>query len=112
MIFKILRRSEWDEARLSGAFFGSPDDKRDGFIHFSAAHQLRATAEKHFAGEAGLILLGVDPDALGDALKWEVSRGGDKFPHLYAELPLNAVASITEIRRDALGRPIFPPQIP
>jgi uncharacterized protein (DUF952 family) len=111
MIFKVVRRQEWIEAKASGAFSGSPDDARDGFIHFSAAHQLGATLEKHFAGEDGLLLVACDPGALGDALKWEVSRGGDKFPHLYGELALNAVTSVIEIRRDASGRPILPPQI-
>ena len=112
MIYKILRRREWDEARASLVFAGSADDKRDGFIHFSAAHQLRSTCEKHFAGENDLVLLSVDPDALGEALKWEVSRGGDKFPHLYAVLPLSLAEGVVEIRRDAAGKPIFPPEIP
>jgi uncharacterized protein (DUF952 family) len=112
MIFKIVRGKEWDEAKASGVFKGSPDDERDGFIHFSAAHQVRGTLEKHFAGEDGLLLIACDPGAFGDALKWEVSRGGDKFPHLYGELPLNLVTSVSEIRRDASGRPILPPQIP
>ncbi len=107
MIFKIVRRKEWDAAVESGVLKGSPDDVRDGFIHFSAAHQLRATLEKHFLGEDGLLLLGCDPDALGANLKWEVSRGGDKFPHLYAELSLSLVALISEIRREASGKPIF-----
>ena len=112
MIFKIVRRQEWAEAEKSGAFKGSLDDKRDGFIHFSAAHQLRGTLEKHFAHEDGLLLVACDPSVLGQSLKWEVSRGGDKFPHLYGDLPLTLVGSITEIRRDASGRPILPPQIP
>ncbi len=112
MIFKIVRRKEWEEAERSGVFRGSPDDLRDGFIHFSVAHQLRATAEKHFKNEDGLLLVACDPDALGEVLRWEVSRGGDKFPHLHAELPLRLVKSVSEIRRDASGRPLFPPGIP
>src|SRR5215472_7164952 len=112
MIFKIVRRQEWEEAETSGAFRGSPDDKRDGFIHFSAAHQLRGTLEKHFAGEDGLLIVACDPGALGQSLKWEVSRGGEKFPHLYGELALKLVGSVSEIHRDASGRPILPPEIP
>ncbi len=112
MIFKIVRRKEWDEATKAGVFSGSPDDLRDGFIHFSAAHQLRATCDKHFAAEEGLLLVAVEPAALGEALRWDISRGSDKFPHLYAELPLSFVQSVIEIGRDAMGRPIFPPGIP
>ena len=110
MIYKIMRKKEWDEAKASGVFKGSPDDLRDGFIHFSAAHQVRATFDKHFAGETDLLLVSVDPASLGDQLRWEVSRGGAKFPHLYGELPLRAATSVIEIRRDAW--PILPPEIP
>ena len=104
LIYKILRPSEWDAAKATGVFIGSPDDERDGFIHFSTAEQLRATAEKHFAGESPLILLAVDAVTLGEALRWEISRGGQKFPHLYAELPLSLVTSRREIHRGADGQ--------
>ena len=112
LIYKILRPSEWDAAKATGVFTGSPDDARDGFIHFSTAEQLRATAEKHFAGETPLILLAIEPASLGEALRWEVSRGGQKFPHLYAELPLSLVKSRREIHRGVDGLCIFPPDIP
>ncbi|HYM18129.1 MAG TPA: DUF952 domain-containing protein [Micropepsaceae bacterium] len=112
MIYKIMRKKEWDETQVSGVFKGSPDDLRDGFIHFSAAHQVRATVEKHFAGEEDLLLIAIDPASLADKLRWEVSRGGDKFPHLYGELPLNLATVLIEIRRDASGEPILPLEIP
>jgi uncharacterized protein (DUF952 family) len=85
-IYKILRPEEWAELERSGETSGAPVDVADGFIHFSTAEQTAETAAKHFAGEDGLILAAFDADALGDALKWEVSRGGAKFPHLYAPL--------------------------
>ena len=90
-IYKVLRRSEWNEALAGGVLSGSADDARDGFIHFSTREQLAATIERHFAGEHDLVVLEVDADQLAPALKWERSRGGALFPHLYAQLPLGAV---------------------
>jgi uncharacterized protein (DUF952 family) len=90
-IYKVLRGAEWSRAQASGSFAGSPDDARDGFIHFSTAEQLQGTLERHFAGEENLVVLEVDAAALGEALRWERSRGGALFPHLYAELPMRAV---------------------
>lgn len=90
-IYKIFRAAEWAGAQEAGSFAGSADDRRDGFIHFSTAAQLAGTAAKHFAGESDLVLAEVDADALGAALRWEPSRGGQLFPHLYGELPLAAV---------------------
>ena len=90
-IYKICERTAWEEAEAAGRYAGSPVDYRDGFIHFSSAQQLAETAARHFAGQTGLMLVAVDGDALGPALKWEASRGGDLFPHLYAALPLTAV---------------------
>ena len=112
LVYKILRLEEWAQMQKDGIFSGSPDDRRDGFIHFSAAEQVRGTVEKHFAGESVLILLAVEAQALGEPLRWEVSRDGQKFPHLYAELPLTLVKSLHEIRRDHDGRWIFPEEIP
>jgi uncharacterized protein (DUF952 family) len=89
-VFKIASASTWDEACRAGAFAGSDADTRDGFIHLSAHHQLAATAAKHFAGQRDLLLVAFDAGALGDRLKWEVSRGGDLFPHLYGPLPTKA----------------------
>ncbi len=97
-IYKICPASAWREAERQGAYRGSPDDARDGFIHFSTAAQVPGTAAKHFAGQRGLFLIAVDADVLGDALKWEPSRGGDLFPHLYGELDLGAVTQVTDMR--------------
>ncbi len=87
-IYKILRASEWADLQAQGETPGAPIDVADGFVHFSTAGQAQETAAKHFAGETGLILAALEADSLGDALKWEVSRGGDKFPHLYGPLRL------------------------
>ena len=90
-IYKICEREAWHATKADGAFSGSDIDQRDGFIHFSTAAQVAETAAKHFAGQSGLMLVAVDGEALGPALKWERSRGNDLFPHLYAALPLSAV---------------------
>lgn len=92
LIYKIFRPDEWAELRDIGQTAGAPIDLADGFVHFSTAEQASETAAKHFAGEDGLVLLAVETEALGDALKWEVSRGGDLFPHLYAPLRLSDIA--------------------
>lgn len=86
-IYKVLDASEWQAACAAGAYHGSPDDVRDGFIHFSAAHQLEGTLQKYFRDRHNLVLVAVPSDALGPALKFEPSRGGDLFPHLYGPLP-------------------------
>ncbi|MBL4751640.1 MAG: DUF952 domain-containing protein [Amylibacter sp.] len=83
MIYKILRDNEWAAFHKNGETQGAHVDLNDGFIHFSTALQAAETAAKHFAGEEDLMLLAIDADGLGDALKWEPSRGGDLFPHLY-----------------------------
>jgi len=93
-IYKICPASAWREAERQGTFRGNPDDLRDGFIHFSDASQVEATARKHFFGQAGLFLIAVDADALGDGLKWERSRNDELFPHLYGELDLGAVVAV------------------
>lgn len=104
-IYKICPSALWREAEHAGVFAGSPDDRRDGYIHFSTADQLVETAAKHFAGQHDLLLLAVDTAALGEALKWEPSRGGALFPHLYGALPLAAVTSVGPLRLgpDGLG---------
>lgn len=96
-IYKLLPAEEWESAQSAGTFAGSDVDVRDGFIHFSTAGQVEETARRHFAGRAGLTLLAVDPAALGAALRWEVSRGGAEFPHLYAELPVAAVTGAVDL---------------
>lgn len=92
-IYKLCSRAEWSAALAAGAYTGSADDVRDGFIHFSTAAQLAATAAKYFAGRTDLVLVEVDAARLGPALQFEPSRGGDLFPHLYGALPLDAVLS-------------------
>ncbi|MEL7099539.1 MAG: DUF952 domain-containing protein [Pseudomonadota bacterium] len=88
LIYKILRTPEWDALQADGATAGAPIDVADGYVHFSTAKQAAETAAKHFAGATGLWLLALEADTLGDALKWEPSRGGALFPHLYAPLRL------------------------
>lgn len=86
LIYKIFRRAEWETLENDGQTLGAAIDVSDGYIHFSTATQAAETAAKHFAGEEGLILAALDADALGHALKWEPSRGGALFPHLYRVL--------------------------
>lgn len=102
-IYKVCSASAWREAERQGVFRGSADDRRDGFIHFSTAAQLAGTVAKHFAGQTGLFLIAIDADALGDALKWEPSRGGELFPHLYGELDIGAVTKILDLRARSDG---------
>ncbi|MBO0662290.1 DUF952 domain-containing protein [Jiella sp. MQZ9-1] len=110
-IYKILPRPLWEKAKAEGTFDGAPVDHADGYIHFSTASQLRETAAKHFAGETDLLLLAVDPAPLGAALKYEPSRGGALFPHLYASLPVAAVAWIADLPLGPDGRHLFPASI-
>jgi len=112
IVYKIARKTEWDEAERAGIFTGSPDDKRDGFIHLSSAAQLRATCAIHFAGERDLLLVTVDAERLGPALKWEPSRKGERFPHFYGPLSLADVQSVIAIETEADGRAVFPSEIP
>jgi uncharacterized protein (DUF952 family) len=91
LVFKIVGAAEWRVAEVAGAFKGSDVDRADGFIHFSSAAQAPATAEKWFKGRTDLMLVAIQSRALGQDLKWEPSRGGDLFPHLYGPLPLSAV---------------------
>jgi len=88
MIYKIFRDDEWEAFQQAGETLGAPVDLADGFIHFSTAIQAGDTAAKHFAGADALMLLAIDAEKLADALKWETSRGGDLFPHLYATLKM------------------------
>ena len=106
IIYKICDRAGWEERE--GIFRGAPIDSRDGFIHFSTAGQVRETAAIHFAGGADLMLIAVDAAVLGDALKWEVSRGGALFPHLYGVLPLSAVLWAKPLVLGGDGRHVFP----
>ena len=107
-IYHMCRREEWEAAMRAGGYAGSSQDKSDGFIHFSTAAQIRESARKHRAGQTGLALLTVDPAALGAALKWEPSRGGELFPHLYGLLPVAAVLRVDELPLGADGLHVFP----
>ncbi|MCX7898621.1 MAG: DUF952 domain-containing protein [Methylocystis sp.] len=97
LIYKIVSAPEWRAAEAAGVFRGSAIDLADGYIHFSSAAQVEETTAKHFAGQRDLLLVIVDSGRLGDALKWEVSRGGDLFPHLYAPLALDAVTRVAPL---------------
>lgn len=96
-IYKICPAPAWHEAERAGRYRGSADDARDGFIHFSTADQLAGTLARHYRGQTGLLLIAVDADALGDALRWEPSRGGALFPHLYADLDFAAVKAVHDL---------------
>lgn len=91
--YKILTPEQWQAFENTGVFSGAPVDLADGYIHLSAQEQLQGTLEKHFAGLAPLVIAEVDLEALGDSVRWEVSRGGALFPHVYAPLPLSAILS-------------------
>jgi uncharacterized protein (DUF952 family) len=105
-VYKILTENAFTEARRKGHFLGSADDLRDGFIHLSLADQLEGTLAKHYAGQDGLLLLALDPARLGAELKWEPSRGGALFPHLYAPLDFAAMlwAEPLELGKDGVHR--------
>lgn len=108
LIYKIAPAALWRQAEADGVFRGAPVDLADGYIHFSTAAQVRETAAKHFAGQHDLLLIAVEAEKLGDALKWEVSRGGALFPHLHAPLALNAVTSVAPLPLGDDGRHMFP----
>jgi uncharacterized protein (DUF952 family) len=91
LVYKIVAETEWRAAEEKGVFDGSAADHADGFIHFSSGEQAAETAARHFAGQTGLLLVAIDAHALGETLKWEPSRGGRLFPHLYGALQLSAV---------------------
>lgn len=94
--YKVLTGQQWAQFRADGVFHGAPVDLADGYIHLSAADQLQGTLDKHFAGQAGLVVAEVDLAALGDTVRWEVSRGGALFPHIYGPLSLAAVRQVEE----------------
>ena len=109
VIYHICRREEWEAARRAGRHVGSSQDEAGGFIHFSSAAQVKASAAKHRGGQSGLVLLAVDADRLGPALKWEPARGGALFPHLYAALPVEAVLAVHDLPLGPDGAHVFPP---
>lgn len=106
MIFKIAHRAEWQAVRV--AYIGSDKDRADGFLHFSTAEQIPGTLMRYYADADDLVLVAVDADMLGDALKYEASRDGALFPHLYGPLPLSAVKWVRALTRDAQGAFVLP----
>jgi uncharacterized protein (DUF952 family) len=105
LIYKILPRAAWDEAVAAGRFEGSPVDLTDGYIHFSTGSQAQETASKHFRGQAGLVVVAVEAASLGAALRWEPSRGGALFPHLYGPLDPALAMSVGEAPLGPDGAP-------
>jgi uncharacterized protein (DUF952 family) len=108
LIYHMCRAEEWQAAQASGLYPGSSQDAADGFIHFSTAAQIVESAARHRAGQTGLVLLSVRAGRLGTALKWEPSRGGQLFPHLYGPLPVDAVAAVDPLPLGSDGRHRFP----
>ena len=106
--YKVLTADQMVALEKDGSFAGAPIDLADGYIHLSTEAQLTETVDKHFAGQTDLHVAAVDLDALGDAVKWEESRGGQMFPHIYGPLPLNAVVAYGPLERDADGRVKLP----
>lgn len=111
LIYKICPAALWDEAVDNRRFVGAPVDLADGFIHFSTATQVRETARRHFAGQDKLLLVAIDEAKLGPALRYEPSRGGALFPHLYAPLGLDAVRWVMPLTLSAEGH-VFPDSLP
>mgnify|MGYP001398925500 CR=1 FL=1 len=107
-VYKIVPAPLWTAAVAEGVFRGAPVDLADGYIHFSTAAQVRETARRHFAGQDDLLLVAVDAAALGTALVYEPSRGGDLFPHLYGPLPVAAATAVTALPLGADGAHVFP----
>lgn len=112
LIFKIMTQDQWDAFQKGGQFFGSPVDLADGYIHFSGPETVRETARKHFSRQEDLLLVGVEESALGAALKWEPSRGGALFPHLYAALDLRDVSTVEVLPLGPDGLHVFPASVP
>jgi uncharacterized protein (DUF952 family) len=108
LIYKILTSGQWTDLQRAGQIAGAPVDLADGFVHFSTAEQVAGTAAKHFAGQDGLMLLALDADRLGPALRWEKSRGGALFPHLYGALRLADVVSAQPLALGPDGAHRFP----
>jgi uncharacterized protein (DUF952 family) len=112
IIYKICRADEWREAERQGVYAGAPIDRQDGYIHFSTAEQVAETAARHFAGMNDLVLVAIAAEPLGQALRWEPSRGGALFPHLYGALMFDAVLWVKSLPLGADGRHQFPELAP
>ena len=111
VIYKLVPAASWQQAELLGRFIGSPVDLADGYIHFSTAAQVAETAAKHFAGVADLLLIEVATADVEATLRWELSRGGALFPHVYSDLPLGAVRVVTPLPLGNDGRHVWPPHL-
>ena len=112
MIYHMCPADTWQAAVRAGAYRGTADDLRDGFIHFSTAEQIAESARRHRAGQSGLVLIAVESARLGDRLKWEESRGGALFPHVYGALDPAETASVRPLPLGPDGEHIFPPLEP
>ncbi|MHA1157806.1 MAG: DUF952 domain-containing protein [Alphaproteobacteria bacterium] len=108
IVYKICDGQEWRAAQQAGAYRGSADDARDGFIHFSTREQLAGTLQRYFADRGGLVIIAFDAARLGPALRYEPSRGGDLFPHLYAPLDTSAAFWVRPVERGEDGAPVLP----
>jgi len=111
LIYKVCETADWRVAEAAGTYGGAKVDLTDGFIHFSTAGQLRETVRRYFAENSDLMLIEVKVQALGARLKWEPSRGGDLFPHLYGDLPMAAVSRTWAFPLGADGARQFPQEV-
>lgn len=111
IVYKIVAADLWQAAERDSVFTGAGVDLDDGFIHLSTGSQARRTAQLHFAGRDDLVLVAIDETRLGDALKYEPSRGGDLFPHLYGHLSVASVLSVRPLPLDADGNHVFPEDV-
>jgi uncharacterized protein (DUF952 family) len=107
-LYRIVPEQEWLAAKTEGVYRGSAHDSSDGFIHLSAAHQVKGTLAAHYAGRTDLVLLTIDADSIAAELVWEPSRNGEQFPHLYGVLPVNAVQAAVRLVLDANGEHVVP----
>ena len=111
-IYHLAREADWRRAQAGAPYLGAADCRRDGFIHFSTAGQLAASAARHRPGARDLVLVAVDAARLGPALRWEPGRGGALFPHIYGPLPMAAVVATVPLPLGPDGRHLFPADIP
>lgn len=112
VVYKVCSEAEWAHAVCAGVYAGSIDDRRDGFIHLSSGSQLAGTLAKHFAGRPALVLIALDAASLAGGLRWEPSRGGTQFPHLYGDLAPGMALWVRPIAVDGDGRHIVPEDLP
>ena len=108
LIYKILTSSQWDIFARSGQFGGSEHDLSDGFIHMCSGPQLQDTLDKHYATSNEIILVGFDESSFDHELKWEISRGGEKFPHFYSDLPFSALVNVHRLAQTQKGGFVLP----